>query len=148
MAMNPASWILLSVKAMISHHQATICSKWGQIKQSNNKIIACHEQISWPKFAHSCFQNAPYQIVWHVKLCCNNWGNIGLKSLKNLAFSYPLFVHSIEVWHFAYWGLTHKKPVLRQASFTKYFPYNSLLVMSIYPFLLASASLHSDRIIC
>ena len=24
------------------------------------------------------------------------------KSLKNLALLYPLFVHSIEVWHFAY----------------------------------------------
>ena len=36
----------------------------------------------------------------------------------------------------------------RQASFIRYFPYNSLLVMSICSFLLASASLHSDCIIC
>ena len=40
------------------------------------------------------------------------------------------------------------KPVTRPVSFLSYFTSNSLLVMSIYPFLLATAFLLSDSIIC
>ena len=35
-------------------------------------------------------------------------GIIGLKGLKNVALFYPLFVHSIEVWHFTNTELTQK----------------------------------------
>ena len=43
-----------------------------------------------------------YFFFFFLVIALNLYIFAGLKSLKNLDLSYPLFVHSIEVWQFAY----------------------------------------------
>ena len=108
--MNPVSWILSSGNAttILLTSKAIFCSKWGHIKQSNDKLL--HELYFTDKFHYQNLHIFALKCYLPDCLTCQTLllqlggggGDIGLKCLKNLALTYPLFVHNIEVWHFAY----------------------------------------------